>query len=450
MRRDSTQKSKEEKTMRKLNVLLLAALLVVGVFVPAALAQDEKITITVLHYFDLTAPGSEREIEEIWHEFSRRHPNIIVEREDLFLEAFHQKVEAYAAADRLPDVVFMWPGGRSTSLHTQHLVKDLTPLLGEDAKYFNPAVLAPQAAGYLAELPQTMTSSHALYVNVPLLESLGLSIPETYEELVAMVPVIKGAGLDVILMGATDDWVIQSCLFSMIVGRLVGDEKLNQIIAGEAKFTDPEFVGALEFYAQMYKDGVLDRKIMNINYSEVNGLFASGRAPFMIDGDWKTANFLTDVTTGEALIPVDEQPNFKMTIFPAIPGEIVHKSSSGVVGTGFGMSSKIPDGSAKEAAAWELIKWLQGPEAQKLRLETAGTIPSRIDVTSDQLEPLVNERIRYYEDIEVYTAVLDNVLEGEVYLPLNVGLQEIGLGLATPMEVAERVQEALEAWRAKK
>ena len=41
-------------------------------------------------------------------------------------------------------------------------------------------------------------------------------------------------------------------------------------------------------------------------------------------------------------------------------------------------------------------------------------------------------------------------LEGEVYLPLNVGLQEIGLGLATPMEVAERVQEALEAWRAKK
>lgn len=193
-----------------------------------------------------------------------------------------------------------------------------------------------------------MTSSHALYINVPLLESLGLSIPETYEELVAMVPVIKGAGLDVILMGAQEDWVIQSCLFSMIVGRLVGDEKLHEIIRGEAKFTDPEFVNALEFYAQMYKDGVLDRKIMNINYSEVNGLFASGRAPFMIDGDWKTANFLTDVTTGEALIPVDQQPNFKMTIFPAIPGEITKKSSSGVVGTGYGMSSKIPDGSRRK------------------------------------------------------------------------------------------------------
>lgn len=436
--------------LRKSTLLLLAVLLVVGIFAPAALAQEEKITITVLNYFDLTAPGAERELEEVWREFSRRNPHIIVEREDLFLEAFHQKVEAYAAADRLPDVVFMWPGGRSTSLHTLGLVKDLRPLLGDDAQYFNPAVLAPQAAGYLAELPSTMTSSHALYINVPLLESLGLSIPETYEELVAMVPVIKGAGLDVILMGAQEDWVIQSCLFSMIVGRLVGDEKLHEIIRGEAQFTDPEFVNALEFYAQMYKDGVLDRKIMNINYSEVNGLFASGRAPFMIDGDWKTANFLTDVTTGEALIPVDQQPNFKMTIFPAIPGEITKKSSSGVVGTGYGMSSKIPDGSPKEAAAWELIKWLQSKEVQTMRLETAGTIPSRIDVTSDNIEPLVVERIRYYDDIEVYTEVLDNVLEGEVYLPLNVGLQEIGLGLATPMEVAERVQEALEAWRAKR
>ncbi|HHT91302.1 MAG: extracellular solute-binding protein [Bacillota bacterium] len=434
--------------LKKSMFVLLAFLLVSGVFVPAALAE-EPIKITVLNYFDLTSPGAEREINEVWYEFSVRNPHIIVEREDLFLEAFHQKTEAYAAADRLPDVIYMWPGGRSTSLHTLGLVKDLRPLLGDDAKYYQEAVLAPQAAGYLAELPQTMTSSHALYVNLALLDSLGLSMPETYEDLVAIVPVLKENGLDTILMGAQDDWVIQSCLFSMIVGRLVGDEKLNQILAGEAKFTDPEFVGALEFYAQMYEDGVLHRKIMNTNYAEVNGLFATGRAPFMIDGDWKVSNFLTDPTTGEALIPVERQDEFMMTIFPAIPGEITKASSSGVVGVGFGMNAKIEAGSAKEAAAWELIKWLQGPEVQKLRLETAGTIPSRVDVTSDQLEPLVIERIRYYEDILTTTEVLDNIFEGDVYTPINIGLQEIGLGFATPMEVAERTQEAFDAWFAR-
>src|SRR5690554_6277767 len=182
--------------IRKSTLLLLAVLLVVGIFAPAALAQEEKITITVLNYFDLTAPGAERELEEVWREFSRRNPHILVEREDLFLDAFHQKVEAYAAADRLPDVVYMWPGGRSTSLHTLGLVKDLRPLLGDDAQYYQEAVLAPQAGGYLAELPQTMTSSHALYINVPLLESLGLAVPETYQDIVEMVPVLQDNNLD--------------------------------------------------------------------------------------------------------------------------------------------------------------------------------------------------------------------------------------------------------------
>lgn len=432
---------------KRSTVFLVALLLVASVFVPVTFAQ-ERVTIRVLNYFDLTSPGAEREIVEVWHEFDKRFPHITVIREDLFLEPFHQKTEAYAAANQLPDVIYMWPGGRSTTLHTKRLVKDLRPLLGEDAKYFSEAVLAPQTAGYLAELPNTMTSSHAMYVNVGLLHELGLEVPETYEELVAMVPVLKANGLDTILMGAQDDWVIQSCLFSMIVGRLVGDEKMDEIIAGDAKFTDPEFVGALEFYARLFADGVLHRKIMNTTYGEVNGLFASGRAPFMIDGDWKVGNFITDTSTGEALIPVDKQDQFKMIIFPAIPGEINPKSSSTVVGTGYGMNANIPAGSAKEAAAWELIKWLQSPEVQKLRLETGGTIPSRVDVTSDQLEPLVNERLRYYSLMESGTYVLDSVLAGEVYLPINIGLQEIGLNLATPMEVAERTQEAYDFWKA--
>lgn len=187
---------------------------------------------------------------------------------------------------------------------------------------------------------------------------------------------------------------------------------------------------------------------MNTTYGEVNGLFASGKAPFMIDGDWKVGNFITDPETSEALIPVDKQHEFVLTIFPAIPGEINHNSSSTVVGTGYGMNADIPAGSAKEAAALELIKWLQSQEVQKHRLETGGTIPSRTDVTSEDLEPLVRERLRYYDEIKVGTYVLDNVLAGDVYVPLNIGLQEIGLGLATPEEVAQKVQDAYEVWAA--
>ena len=43
----------------------------------------------------------------------------------------------------------------------------------------------------------------------------------------------------------------------------------------------------------------------------------------MIDGDWKVGNFLTD-TTGQALIPPEQQKGIVMTVFPEIPGEINH------------------------------------------------------------------------------------------------------------------------------
>lgn len=439
--------SRHKAEMRFAVVLVVALFLTVLVPSMNATAADTPVVLRVLHYFDATNPGAQRELDEVWKKFEEMNPDIRIEREDQFNEPFHQKVEAYAAAGQLPDVIYMWPGGRSTTLHTQRLVKDLTPLLGDMADEFLPQVLRPQAGGYLGMLPIGITSSHALYVNKGMLDDLGLSIPQTYEELVAMVPTLRAAGKEVILLGAQDDWVIQSTLFSMIAGRLLGNEYLDQLIAGTAKFTDQPFVDALKFYRRLYDDGVLSLNILQTSYGEVNGLFASGRAPFLIDGDWKVGNFLTDPTTGQALIPPSQQDQFVMTIFPAIPGEVVSNSTSQVTGVGFGMNANIPAGSAKEEAAWRLIQWLTSEEVQKLRLETGGAIPSRIGVTSDRLEPLAQQQAEFSSRFDG-TYVLDDVFHSQVYGPLNVGLQEIALRLATPEQVAANVQRAYDSWKA--
>ncbi len=87
-----------------------------------------------------------------------------------------------------------------------------------------------------------------MLLNQEMLNDLGLNMPETYDELKTMVPKLQEAGKDVVIMGAQDDWVIQSVLFSMIVGRLAGDAFIDKILAGEAKFTDEPFVSTLKFY----------------------------------------------------------------------------------------------------------------------------------------------------------------------------------------------------------
>jgi len=403
-------------------------------------------TLKVLMYSNATDPAYPVE-QQIWANFKKANPDVKLEIEELFNDPFHDKVLAYAAADKLPDVMYMWPSGRSSMLYNKKLVKDLGPLLAPIKDNFLPAAMAIQTNGIIGEIPFTVTNTNAIYVNKKMLADLGLQVPTTYAELKAQVPVIKKAGKEVMLIPAKSDWVFQSCLFSMISGRVAGDKFIDDALAGNAKFTDKPFVDALKFFAQLFKDGVIDKKDISIDYGEGPGLFAAGKAPYYIDGEWRTGAFITDKTTNQALIAPDKQGDYTIVGFPAIPGELAAGSCSTVVGTGFGMNAKIPAGSEKEKAAWKLIQYWVGPEVAKMRLEAgAFARASWKGVTSDKLEPLSVTTANYEPKASTY--VLDGVLDAQVAKTVNVGLQEIGLGTKTPEQVAADVQKSFEAWKA--
>ncbi len=449
--------------MKKISILVLALLLVVS----SAFAQGTKeasaaagqVELTVLNYIDMSEPNSANEVAMIWDKFSAENPDIKVVREDLFNEPFHQKTEAYVASGQLPDVLYMWPSGRSTSLHTTKSVKDLMPFLEKDGLVtsYNPATLAPQFGGYLGELPNGITTTHMLYVNTKVLRENGLAMPKSYADMKAMVAPLKAKGIDLIAMDNMDAWVMQSCLFSMVVGRFGGTDWYPRLEAGEIDFTDAWFISSLKLIEDMYASEMIKRNSLTSPYGSSRGRFASGKAAFYIDGDWSTGAFQTDITTGQALINRESQANdFELIVLPAVPGEVISNSNSGVVGTGFGMSANIPAGSAKEEAAWRLIKFLQGEYVQTYRLSTGASFPSNLNVDvakvvkEANLEPFVAKRAAYYEKYNTITPVIDGVLAGDVYNVINTGLQEIGLGKKTPVQVGQAVQKAWETWKASK
>jgi raffinose/stachyose/melibiose transport system substrate-binding protein len=231
-------------------------------------------------------------------------------------------------------------------------------------------------------------------------------------------------------MDNKDAWVMQSCLFSLVVGRYGGTDWYTRLANGEIKFTDKWFLDSLNLIDDMYKSGMINRNSLQSGYGSSRGAFASNLAAFYIDGDWSTASFQTDITTGQGLISPERQQNeFELMAMPALPGEIIHDSNSGVVGTGWGMSSSIPDGSAKEAAAWRLIKFLEGEYVQTYRLTTGASFPSlkTIDVAKvakdNNLEPFITKRAAYYNKYTTITPVIDGVLAGDVYNVINDGLR---------------------------
>src|SRR4030043_1425454 len=158
-----------------------------------------EVELIVLNYLDITSPEAAAWDETV-EKFQAKYPNITLTIENSFDEAYHQKLAALAAAGDLPDVMYLWPGGRSAEIYRNELTEDLYPFLGPDKDKFVPAAVTPQWDGKLYELPIGITATHVMYVNTKLLSDLGFTIPKTYDELVAMVPKIKEAGLYPILM----------------------------------------------------------------------------------------------------------------------------------------------------------------------------------------------------------------------------------------------------------
>lgn len=402
---------------------------------------QEEVELTMLNYLDITSPEA-----AVWdatvEAFNAKYPNITLTIENSFGDAYHQKLAALAGAGDLPDVMFLWPSGRSLEFYKNELTEDLYPFLGADKDKYVPSAVAPQWDGKLHELPITAgTACHVLYVNTKILDDLGLSMPATYEELVAMGPTISDAGLYPILMANKAAWVMQSCLFSALVGRIAGQDWIDKAITGEASFTDQEFVDSLALVKDMYDTGLLPPQSIQLEYGDAPNLFVTGRSPFMIDGDWRVGA-LTPLLTEE------EQADFELAVFPDIAGQKgVSGSTAGVASTGFGMKAGLTGDKAD--AAWKWISFFAGPEASELRFVGEGIIPSYIMDLSvyEDIPPLVVKRAAFYAEVSTNTSVLDAVITGEPIILINNGLQQLALGDITPEKLAADIEAAMKLVR---
>jgi raffinose/stachyose/melibiose transport system substrate-binding protein len=434
------------KKYARFSAALLAAAAVVALWGCSGddSGRADPATLRVLNYSDMGDPAAAEETARVWDAFGEANPHITILREDLYGESYHERVAAAIREGNLPDVVFAWPGGRSSPLHTGFFLADLSALAARDKLdgRYAPAALdgSLQAAGALGTLPRSLSSTHVFYVNTAVLSDAGLSPAKTYDELKAQVPLLKARGYETVILGNEDSWVMQRCLFSLVAGRFCGPGWERRILSGEEQFTGPRFTEALEFIRSLYADGVIARSTLLIDYRSVADRFMENKAAYLIDGDWRVRDLL--------VLTPERQGDIRLALFPEIDG--TGQSTSLIPGPGWGISAALPERSAEKRAAWRLVQWLSGRETQAWLLEAGGiSVPSRIDIDEAalDLEPLQKAAAALVRDYGTGTAVIDQVFPGELAAALNDGLQELGMGTKTSGDVARTVQEAFNKWK---
>jgi len=423
--------------MKKVLVLFLV-LVVLGtsVFAGTQPKKDEKVVVKAMGYGDNSNQEGQSWIR-IVEAFEAENPNIDIDYEMLYDEAYHQKVTARLASGDIPDIAYMGADARWGAPWAEADQQiDHRPFI--DTSYYDMDLIPDMGPnGEIYEIPLgTSNICTVLYMNEKLVKSLGFSTPKTYEDMVAMVPAAKEAGLDVVTIDGADGWAWGSCVMSCFIARIAGDAHwVQKAVNGENKFTDPAMVNALKVLRQMVDDGVISDKMVLVDYGANISNFSNEKALFMVQGQWAAGGIDPGVAE-----------NTLMIAWPKLPGEKANMAGSvaAAIQVGYGLTkSGASDPAVRDAALKFLKFYYSEPETTQRLRDGAIVAPilKNYQVPAD-LPSIMKQKVILAQSA-MTTDVIDAFLSGEPNEALNAGMQEIVSGTATPEEIAKKVEDLL-------
>jgi raffinose/stachyose/melibiose transport system substrate-binding protein len=348
--------------------VLVGTLMGATMLVSQAVAQE---TVTVWSWF--IASTMEKSIAA----FEEANPGIDVQYTYYnYSPEYITALKAAAASGSLPDVIGLQPGSL-----TQQYREHLTPLndlaaaeWGADwtSKIF-PINLHQMQMGnpegddgyYIA--PQE-SQVLCIWYNTRIFEELGLSVPTTYDELVTTAHALTDGGYIPMFQGAADGW--QNVNVYLMLANQFSPGLVEQAQNGEAPWTSPELVRAMEAWAGLFTDGVFQEGALGAHaYPTGAQLLAQGKVGMMALGSWWMQESKFPPPLSEY---VDGMAGFDFFYLPAYADSGRASPPVGGIDIGYGLTGN----GAENPAAWTFLASLVNGEALQPALNDLNDLPA--------------------------------------------------------------------------
>ncbi len=362
-------------------------------------------------------------------------------------DAYSQKVRAAAQGENLPDIFGVLGEKRdfASFVKAGHIL-DLTLYMEEDSGKWKKSLFAKALAinefgegnSYSVQpgiygVPIDIMTIQMLY-NKDLFKQLGLNPnkpPATFAEFLEIGKKIKGAGLQGLVSGWGEIWMID-CLANDYAFNIMGKDKVLNTIKGEAPYTDLDWVKVLGLFKDMQDSGVLSSGLVTMINKNAEQLFANGKAVFAFNGSW--------------CVNVYKEMNPKLNYAAMLPPKASDKYPMSIWG-GAGSSFMVNGRSKNKEAAVEFLKWLTSRDQQAYLSEATMNLPANKECLNKIPEILS----QFADDMELTTHPSTwGISESpQVIEAFNKGIQSIIIGEKTPQEIAREVQRIKERELAK-
>ncbi|MCB9137391.1 MAG: extracellular solute-binding protein [Caldilineaceae bacterium] len=373
------------------------------------------------------------QMNRIFDAFHAEHPNITVEFDPSNPSEYNAALRTQLEGGTAPDLFYLRSFSTSRQLYEEGFLEPLDDVENLQAN-FTEAARSPWATddGLAYGVP-FIAVSHGIYYNQDLFDELGLTVPETWEELLTTAQAVQDAGYDAFANASGDEWTIAEIVFMNLAPTFIGGrEGRLAYLSGERCFNDENAVAAFQAVADLapyFPDGQ-----EALNYYDSQQLFILGEAAMWLGGSWDIPVFEQDIT------------DFSWSVFPIpAPEGQTEEYVTFHMDAGIGLNAA----SQNKEAAKVLLDWMASNEIPALLAnELPGFFPIHTEVPTLENEHantfLAMNEGRGLDVRWAWPVLLDGDPDG--YTLMQSGAVGIVNGTTTPQEAADALQEGLAQW----
>jgi len=256
---------------------------------PAVDGDAEPVTIRVFSNLPDRTAGQGLIEQMLIDSFMAQNPHVTIQVEALHDEEYQIMFRAFAAASDMPDFVSGWgfPAFLDDVIEAG-LLAELNPADFADYGFIDGTMDGFSRDGRLYGLPRN-TDVMAFFYNQAIFDEHGWTVPETFDELIALSQDIRAAGLQPVSTNGADGWPLNlmlNAIFAQVYGPGVMDRQIDFI--NNQDWNHPDFYRAATIFQDAALAGMFANGFETADYGTAQSLFTSGQAAIYYMGGWET------------------------------------------------------------------------------------------------------------------------------------------------------------------
>lgn len=345
------------------------------------------------------SPETETAFQEVFIDGFNADSDVAVDMEVKELTTIGQLTDTAVSAGQAPDVIYAdGPSSASDFARADRslALDDYAAEYGWEDELLPWAYELSKVDGVLTSVPIDY-GSMVLYYNTEVFDQNGWTAPTTLAEFETIATEAAAQGMVPLGGGNAGYQGMSEWLITAVFNAAVGPEKIHDVLVGEASFTDPEFVAAIDLIQNWLDEGWLaggrESYFTTDDTANVTGL-ANGTTAMYITGTW-SFNSMSQV--------FEDASQWDWAPLPSLSDAV----EPGVYPLAIGTALSVNAATEKADGAAAFLDYLIGDVERSLDYTArSGQNPPPLAISADQFPSGVDARtVRLYSDIPETTNV---------------------------------------------